>query len=195
LANSHAKEQAVFPIIFGTINNPKRVEMQAIMTKDGILAALLAAMACAGAVAAAERGPVTNLPLPRFVSLKAAEGNVRRGPSLTHRVDWVFRHEDMPLQVTAEYGHWRRVQDAEGQGGWMHYALLSGVRTVLFQPEKSEMRVQPNEAAAVRAYAEHGAIAVVDECDPGWCKVEANGVKGWVNKADLWGVGADEILN
>lgn len=25
-------------------------------------------------------GPVTNLPLPRFVSMKAAEGNVRRGP-------------------------------------------------------------------------------------------------------------------
>ncbi|MEP1586872.1 MAG: aspartyl-trna synthetase, partial [Tateyamaria sp.] len=27
-------------------------------------------------------GPITNLPLPRYVSLKAAEGNVRRGPSL-----------------------------------------------------------------------------------------------------------------
>ena len=51
---------------------------------------------------AAERGPVTNLPLPRFVSLKAAEGNVRRGPSRTHRVDGVFKRRNMPLQVVSE---------------------------------------------------------------------------------------------
>jgi len=44
-------------------------------------------------------GPETNLPLPRYVSLKASEGNVRRGPSLTHRIDWVFQRKGMPLQV------------------------------------------------------------------------------------------------
>ena len=29
-------------------------------------------------------GPETNLPLPRYVSLRAGEANVRRGPSLSH---------------------------------------------------------------------------------------------------------------
>lgn len=169
--------------------------MQAISVKRGIFAALFGAMVCAGAVSAMERGPVTNLPLPRFVSMKAAEGNVRRGPSLTHRVDWVFRHEDMPLQITAEYGHWRRVQDAEGQGGWMHYSLLSGVRTVLFQPERSALRVQPNEASATKAFAERGAVAVVEECSREWCKVAAGRVKGWVQKISLWGVAPEEVLN
>ncbi len=46
---------------------------------------------------AQDRGSVTNLPLPRYVSLKASEGNVRRGPSLTHRIDWVFQRKDTPL--------------------------------------------------------------------------------------------------
>ena len=55
-----------------------------------------------------QRGPVTNLPLPRYVSLKGNEGNARRGPSLSHRIDWVFRHAGMPLRVVAEFGHWRR---------------------------------------------------------------------------------------
>ena len=169
--------------------------MQAFFINRGFLGALLVAMACAGVASAAERGPVTNLPLPRFVSMKAAEGNVRRGPSLTHRVDWVFRHEDMPLKITAEYGHWRRVQDSEGQGGWMHYSLLSGVRTVLFQPEKSALRVQPNEAAATKAYAERGAVAVVEECSRDWCKVAAGRVTAWVKKTSLWGVAPDELLN
>ena len=67
--------------------------------------------------------------------MKAAEGNVRRGPSLTHRIDWVFKRRGMPLQITAEYGNWRKVQDRDGAGGWVHYALLSGVRTVLIESE------------------------------------------------------------
>jgi SH3-like domain-containing protein len=71
-------------------------------------------------VAAGERGPVTGLPLPRYVSLKASEANVRRGPSLTHRIDWVFKRRDMPLRITAEFGHWRRVEDRDGAGGWVH---------------------------------------------------------------------------
>jgi SH3-like domain-containing protein len=76
-------------------------------------------------------GCVTNLPLPRFVSLKGSEGNARRGPGLTHRIDWVFTRAGMPLKITAEFENWRRVEDSEGAGGWVHYSLLSGVRTAL----------------------------------------------------------------
>ena len=47
-------------------------------------------------------GCVTNLPLPRFVSLKGDEGNARRGPGLTHRIDWVFTRPGMPLMITAK---------------------------------------------------------------------------------------------
>ena len=78
----------------------------------------------------AKVGPVTHLPIPRFVSLKASEGNVRRGPSLTHRIDWILKLRNMPLQVVAEHGHWRKVLDFEGAGGWIHYSLLSGARTL-----------------------------------------------------------------
>ena len=74
----------------------------------GLFACVIAGLAAALPARADERGPVTNLPLPRFVSMKAAEANVRRGPSLTHRIDWVFKHEDTPLEITAEHGHWRR---------------------------------------------------------------------------------------
>ena len=60
---------------------------------------------------AGQRGQVTNLPIPRFVSMKAPEGNVRRGPSLSHRVDWIFKEKNTPLQIIAEFGHWRQVVD------------------------------------------------------------------------------------
>lgn len=143
---------------------------------------------------AVQRGPVTNLPLPRYVSLKAAEGNVRRGPSLSHRIDWVFRHRDMPLRVTAEYGNWRRIEDRDGVGGWVHYALISGVRTVSVTAERAELRARPEEGAPVIAIAQSGAIGRLDECSRDWCRIVAGGQRGWLHKSALWGVDPDETL-
>ncbi|MEI4473177.1 SH3 domain-containing protein [Frigidibacter sp. MR17.24] len=139
-----------------------------------------------------EKGSVTNLPVPRYVSLKASEANVRRGPSLSHRIDWVFRHRDMPLRVTAEFGHWRRVEDRDGVGGWLHYSLISGVRTVVFTADKAELHGSPDDASGVLAFAEQGAIARLDQCQTDWCEVTGAGQDGWVRKTEIWGVDARE---
>lgn len=138
-------------------------------------------------------GPETNLPMPRYVSLKTSEGNVRRGPSLSHRIDWVFMRRDMPLQVVAEYGHWRRVIDREGLGGWVHYALLSGTRTVIVDENMLPIRTRPAEDAIEAAQLEAGVIARLGECNPDWCRISAGGYRGWAHKDALWGVAADEI--
>lgn len=142
---------------------------------------------------AADRGPVTNLPMPRFVSMKANEGNVRRGPSLTHRIDWVFKRRDMPLQVTAEHGHWRRVQDRDGAGGWVHYALISGVRTVIVEKDMLTVHARPEPTAPVNAAFELGVVARLGSCSYDWCRISAGGYRGWVQKDDLWGVMPDEL--
>lgn len=68
------------------------------------------------------RGPVTNPPLPRYVSLKRQRGHARRG-SASRIASTGVRHAGMP-GVTAEFGHWRRVEDQDGAGGWVHYSLL-----------------------------------------------------------------------
>ncbi|WP_338048854.1 SH3 domain-containing protein [Rhodobaculum claviforme] len=133
-------------------------------------------------------GPVTGLALPRFVSLRSNEGNARRGPGMTHRIDWVFTRRDMPLRVVAEFEHWRRVEDAEGLGGWMHFALLSGVRTVLVRTDMMPLRLQPDDRAPVVAHLEAGVIARVQSCAPDWCRLRADGVRGWAPRADLWGL-------
>ncbi|MFC3167949.1 MULTISPECIES: SH3 domain-containing protein [Paracoccus] len=139
------------------------------------------------------RGPVTNLPVPRYVSLKGSEGNARRGPSLSHRIDWVFRHAGMPLRVVAEFGHWRRVEDKDGAGGWVHYALLSGVRTALVTQDMVDLRSRPDADSDVVARAEMGAIVRLGECTPGWCRISGGGQRGWVPKAAIWGVDPDEV--
>lgn len=139
------------------------------------------------------RGPVTNLPMPRFVSVKAAEANVRRGPSLTHRIDWVFKRRDLPVQIVAEHGHWRRVRDRDGAGGWVHYSLLSGVRYVIVTRDLTALHARPEERAPVVAKVESGVIARLGKCGPEWCRLTAGGHKGWTRKDGLWGVGREEI--
>lgn len=140
----------------------------------------------------AERGPVTNLPVPRFVSLKTSEGNARRGPSTAQRIDWVFTRRDMPLEIIGEYGHWREVRDRDGATGWIHYSLLSGARTVIVESDLVALRQGPEDDSPPVAHAEAGVIARLGECAPDWCRISVDGYRGWVHKADLWGVMADE---
>ena len=161
------------------------------MRRQAIAAVLVTMMAASAA--AGERGKVTNLPIPRYVSLKAEEGNVRRGPSLSHRIDWVFQRRNMPLQVTGEHGHWRRVEDRDGQGGWVHYSLLSGVRHVIVEADLTPMRTKPSDEAEVNAYAEAGVVARLGKCSLDWCRINARGSRGWVEKRVLWGVKPQEI--
>lgn len=139
-------------------------------------------------------GCVTNLPLPRFVSLKGSEGNARRGPGLTHRIDWVFTRAGMPLKITAEFENWRRVEDFEGAGGWVHYSLLSGVRTALITLDMAELHDAPEDGSTVVAQAELGVIGRVLECNEAWCRVSLDGTRGWIRKAAIWGVKEDEVV-
>lgn len=164
------------------------------------VALALAAAGVPGAPAPAhatgiERGPETGLPLPRYVSLKSNEGRARRGPNRSHRVDWIYTLRDMPLRVTAEFEHWRRVEDHEGQGGWMHYALLSGVRTALVMAEMAPMLSHPRGGAHEIAHLEQGVVARIMSCDPSWCRLRAGNLRGWVAREALWGIDPHEVLD
>lgn len=146
-----------------------------------------------GPTVAVEKGTVTNLPLPRFVSLKASKANARRGPSLSHRIDWVYKRKHMPLEVYAEYENWRRVRDIDGAGGWVHYSLLSGVRTAILTVNMQPLTRGPDGNTKIVARFEKDVIAQIEKCALDWCQVTAGGYKGWVPKTSLWGVYKREL--
>lgn len=142
-----------------------------------------------------EVGKVTGFPLPRFVSMKTSIGNARRGPGFAYRIDWVFNHANTPLMVTGEHDLWRRVKDVDGEGGWMHFRLLSGVRTVVFRESGTPIYDQPDSGGLVFAYADKGVIAFLKVCTPDWCRVSGKGYSGWVRKTRVFGVFEDEIID
>ena len=134
----------------------------------------------------------SGLPLPRFVSLKTDLVNVRRGPSSEHEVIWVFRRKGLPVEIIAEFEHWRRIRDSEGEEGWVYHSLLAGKRTALVEPWKKEstiaLRRTPAGASAPVAMLRSGVVAEVEACDGTWCEMQVEGYDGWVAQVELYGV-------
>lgn len=140
------------------------------------------------------KGPVTRLDLPRFVSLKHDTTNARRGPSRTHRIDWVYKRRHLPVQIVAEYEHWRKVRDHDGLGGWVHARLLSGNRYALFQAD-GQLHLQPDARSPVVATVGPLVMGELKACQKTWCKLELDGARGWAEKTALWGVDSDEVFD
>lgn len=158
------------------------------------LALCLVLAAPEGVRAGAEEsiGPVTKLPLPRYVSLRSGKVNARRGPGLEYRIDWIFQRAGLPVRVVDEYENWRRIVDSDDAGGWVYHSLLTARRTALVTAAEVTFRETPAETGPATAKAERGVVAMLLACRAEWCEVEAGGVRGWVPKAALWGVEAAE---
>lgn len=146
--------------------------------------------------AGVERGAETNLPVPRFVSLRSDEVAARRGPGKVYRRDWVYLRRGLPVMIVEEFGDWRRIVDSENSGGWVYHSLVTGARTALVTAEGGALlREEPAPEAFPVARAERGVVARLSECGPDWCEIEAGGIEGWVEKAAIWGVTADEVFD
>jgi SH3-like domain-containing protein len=141
--------------------------------------------------AQAARGS-SGLPVPRFVSLKTDTVNVRRGPSSEHAIAWVFKRKGLPVEIIAEFEHWRRIRDSEGEEGWVYMSMLAGNRTVIVAPWKKEqaiaMRHRAEDQAATLAMLKSGVIGEVSGCTGDWCEMSVEGYDGWVEQSQLFGV-------
>ncbi len=139
----------------------------------------------------------SNLPLPRFASLRANEVNMRTGPGVRYPIDWVFHRRALPIEIVAEFGTWRKIRDEQGAEGWVHRSMLSGKRTALTiggaNSTQILRRAAEGDAAAV-AKLEAGVLVNILECDGPWCRLEAHGFRGWLPRKGLWGVKADERI-
>jgi SH3-like domain-containing protein len=150
-------------------------------------------------LAARKNGP-SGLPLPRFVSLKADQVNVRKGPGWDHGVSWVFRRAGLPVEVISEFDVWRRIRDSEGAEGWVLGSLLSSRRTVLIAPWKTDRQpLDLRRTAAVRAELKArlvpGVLGDVDRCDGEWCQITTGNVSGFISQELVWGAYPGEKVN
>jgi SH3-like domain-containing protein len=150
---------------------------------------------CLGDVASAQGvaggrtlGP-SGLPLPRFASLASSEVNVRTGPSTDHPIRWVYTRPGLPVRVIEEFDVWRRIEDPDGESGWARANLLSVRRTAVVRGDGIvDLHRSAGPEARVVARVEPGVMGEFQGCEGDWCRIDVEGERGWLPRANLWGV-------
>jgi SH3-like domain-containing protein len=137
------------------------------------------------------------LPIPRFVSMKHGEANLRVGPGTRYPIAWVFTKKDMPVEIIEEFDTWRKIRDSEGTEGWVSQTAVAGKRSVIIKGEIRALRQSADLQAAPVARVEPGVIGKLLECptvSAEWCRIEVNDVRGWLRRTEIWGVYTREIF-
>ena len=141
-------------------------------------------------------------PVPRFVSLKADEVNVRRGPGRNHKIMWVFKKLGMPVKIVSEYEDWREIEDHAGARGWIYYGLLPRRRTaVTLDPDTLGLTYislyeTSSKTKEPKAKLGKGVIVHILKCTGSWCHIAVNKkLKGWLLQPHVWGLFEQEPVN
>lgn len=134
-------------------------------------------------------------PLPRFMTLVNDKTNMRTGPGLEYPIDWIYLKEDYPLKVVAEYGNWRKVEDADGSSGWILRSLLSLKRYGVIQNGTQNLFKSPENRRQIVAAAEQDVMGTINQCSDNWCEMQVGGFTGWINSENIWGALSGEVFD
>ena len=131
---------------------------------------------------------------PYWASISAGKAMMRSGPGREFPARWQYQRAGLPVKVIETYPNWRKVEDPDGEKGWIQGNLLSEDRTALVVGAIREMRASADENAAVVWRAQAGVVGKISQCARGWCLFDVKGRSGYIQVAHIWGVGADEKL-
>ena len=141
-------------------------------------------------------GIETGFEIPRFVSIKSNEANIRVGPSKNYPIKLKYVVSDLPIEVIEEYQEWRKVKDFKNNIGWMHKKLLSGNRTgLILSYDNKKVEVLNTIDGNVIGKIGDRNIVGLKKCKIDWCFIEIKNFRGWINKENIWGVKKNEIIN
>ena len=145
----------------------------------------LAAVMLLGATAAV--GQSQQKP-PYWASIEEPEARMRTGPSTEFPVKWIYKRQNLPVKVVAIHSVWRKVEDPDGDQGWVHVRLLSPKRTAIVSGAGiGALREEPSSTSPIAWRVEPGVVGRIDECEKGWCRFENAGRYGYIEIARIWG--------
>ncbi len=154
----------------------------------------MAVLAFAAAITAAQADNRNASPAPRFEALRWDKVNLRAGPGDQYPIRWVLTRRGMPVEVIDRFDVWRKIRDWQGSVGWVHERMLTANRTVIVTGMEHTLHADPSETAKPVAIAKPGVVARLLACRGAWCRIEAQGIKGWVERRAIFGVTLDETI-
>ncbi|MEE2955454.1 MAG: SH3 domain-containing protein [Pseudomonadota bacterium] len=129
----------------------------------------------------------TEQALPRFVSLKQKEVNLRTGPNKKYPIHWVYLNQKMPVEIIAEFRFWRQIRDWENTVGWVHKRLLTNKRRIIVLTGTHPIKKSPSYNSPVIALVEEKVIGELEKCKKDWCRINFGEFRGWMQQSQFWG--------
>ncbi len=144
----------------------------------------------------AEKGSVTGFDIPRFISLKSNEINLRVGPSINYPIELKYIQNNLPVEIIDEFDVWRKIKDSENNIGWLHKSLIQGDRFILTgYKNNNDLDLYNRPNGSIIGAIKKKNILDLESCILYWCKVSVENINGWVLKKNIWGVYKFEIYN
>ena len=141
-------------------------------------------------------GSETGLEIPRFVSLKSNDVNLRVGPSINYPISLKYVSQNLPIEIIDEFDLWRKIRDHEGNTGWLHKSLIKGDRYILtYNKIAKDINLFSRPNGKIIGVIKKNNILDLNNCILNWCKVSKKNIKGWILKKNIWGVYESEIYN
>lgn len=130
--------------------------------------------------------------LAKMVSVAGENVNLRTGPGKNYSVKWKYG-SGFPLQVLDQQGNWLKVQDFEGDVGWLHKSLTSTTGHMVVKVNKGKnrkinIRSGPGTNFEIVGQAYYGVVFRTLKQQKGWAKVKhESGIVGWIKRTLIWG--------
>ena len=141
-------------------------------------------------------GVETGFELPRYVSLKSNDSNLRVGPSKNYPISIKYVISNFPIKIIDEYKDWRKIIDFENNTGWIHKSLIKGERNgIINSPNKKNVAVFNTFNGKQIGEVTHGSIINLSKCKLNWCLIVNKNNSGWIEKRYIWGVKKNEVFN
>jgi SH3-like domain-containing protein len=135
-------------------------------------------------------------PTPYWASISATKAMMRTGPGQNYPATWLYVRADLPIKVVETYPNWRKVQDPNGETGWMLQRLLSDQRTAIVTgTEPRPLHESAEDGARIRYRAEPGVVGRISQCANNWCLLDVDGRQGFIRGGHFWGADPGETLD
>lgn len=142
----------------------------------------------------AEKGVITGFDLPRFVSLKSNEVNLRIGPSINYPIHIKYIKKNLPIEIIDEFDVWRKIRDHENNIGWIKKGLLKGDRYVITRGGDDNVTIYNRPFGSQIGIIKKNNILKLERCLQDWCFISHKNIKGWLSKDNIWGVYSKEVF-
>ncbi|WP_101102393.1 SH3 domain-containing protein [Macromonas bipunctata] len=132
-------------------------------------------------------GLATTSHAQELVSVKTQGANLRQTAGTQAEVQWQLAR-GYPLQVLQREGGWLKVQDFEGDQGWVAAAVTQPAPHHVVRVRSANLRQGPGTEFPVVGYAVYGQVLATEHRGEAWVRVRSrDGQSAWVARDLLWG--------